>query len=78
MNTTARIEVRVNQNISIYLYDAQKLIAGKTNWLKKRDEVVYAKGKGEMETYCWCCVHTLVVRLDLVVPTRATILGKLV
>jgi hypothetical protein len=23
----------------------------KTNWLKKRDEVVYAKGKGEMETY---------------------------
>jgi hypothetical protein len=42
MNTTTRIEARVVETISIYLLILQKLIeaAGKTNWLKKRDEVV--------------------------------------
>jgi hypothetical protein len=34
MNTTARIEVRVNQIISIYLYDAQKLMQAKLTGLR--------------------------------------------
>jgi class 3 adenylate cyclase len=53
MNTTARIETTGQSNHIHMSSDTAKLImkAGKTNWLKKRDEVVYAKGKGEMETY---------------------------
>jgi hypothetical protein len=45
MNTTTRIETRVNQTISMSSDTAKLIEQGKTNWLQKRDEVVYAKGK---------------------------------
>jgi class 3 adenylate cyclase len=53
MNTTARIESTGKSNHIHLSSDTAELIknAGKLNWLQKRDEVVYAKGKGEMETY---------------------------
>ncbi len=53
MNTTARIESTGESNHIHLSSDTAKLIkdAGKANWLQKRDEVVFAKGKGEMETY---------------------------
>jgi hypothetical protein len=77
MNTTARIETTGKSNhIHVSTDTAKQIInSGKTNWLKKRDEVV-RKGGGEMETYWLVLRAHLVVLLDLVVPTRATILGN--
>jgi class 3 adenylate cyclase len=53
MNTTARIETTGAPNHIHISSDTAKLImaSGKKHWLKKRDEVVFAKGKGEMVTY---------------------------
>jgi hypothetical protein len=70
MNTTARIE-SVNRTISISSDTANWIKdAGKTNWLKKRDEVVYAKGKGEMETYWLVFACTLWWLVSIQVPTK--------
>jgi class 3 adenylate cyclase len=53
MNTTARIETTGAPNHIHISSDTAKLIkdAGKLNWIQKRNEVVVAKGKGEMVTY---------------------------
>jgi class 3 adenylate cyclase len=53
VNTAARVE-STGQRGKIHLsHETAELLhqAGKQNWLKKRDETVVAKGKGEMQTY---------------------------
>lgn len=53
VNTASRMEsTGVRSKIQVSQETADLLIAaGKTHWLKPRDEVVVAKGKGEMSTY---------------------------
>ena len=53
MNTASRMEstsrhgcIQVSQETADLL-----LAAGKTHWLVKRDDVIYAKGKGKMQTF---------------------------
>lgn len=51
VNTAARMEGTSGRNrIHLSKYTAEMLIAsGKGYWVKKRDELVLAKGKGELE-----------------------------
>ena len=53
MNTAARMEhTGIRDKIQLSQETADLLIAaGKTNWLSQREDVVHAKGKGEMQTY---------------------------
>jgi class 3 adenylate cyclase len=57
MNTAARMESTGKRGMTHVSEDTAKLLAkfGKEYWVTSRDEVVYAKGKGELQTY-W--VHT--------------------
>lgn len=53
MNTAARVESTGQKNkVHVSLETAELLIAsGRGAWLSKRKDTVYAKGKGELETY---------------------------
>ena len=53
MNTASRIETKGERDrIHISKATADLLtLGGKAHWLTKRDDTVYAKGKGALETY---------------------------
>jgi len=53
VNTAARVESTGKRGRIHLSHETAELLhqAGKQNWLKKRDETVVAKGKGEMQTY---------------------------
>ena len=53
MNTASRIETKGERDrIHISKATADLLtLAGKAHWITKRDDTVYAKGKGALETY---------------------------
>jgi len=53
MNTASRVETTGERAKIQISADTAKLLveAGKDNWFKPRDDKVYAKGKGEMQTY---------------------------
>ena len=53
VNTAARMEsTGVKKKIQISQETAELIIsAGKANWLKRREDIVHAKGKGELQTF---------------------------
>lgn len=53
MNTAARIESNGERDRIHVSNETAKLLiaAGKSKWLTKRDDAIYAKGKGMLETY---------------------------
>ena len=53
VNTAARVESTGQRNKVHLSHDTAELLlaAGKPHWIKKRAEMVNAKGKGEMEMY---------------------------
>ena len=54
MNTASRMESNgVRNRIQVSEATAEELRAfGKSDWLVPREDKIFAKGKGEMQTYC--------------------------